>query len=616
MHRYLLQLAVPLGAAGLGAVDRYGDPLPKGALQRLGTLRLRFPGGIGDVCYLPDGRVAIALGPNIEIWDMAKGERQSSHRVAEASLTSVQSRRDGKVLLLGDSAGNLYEWDLQQAKRLRMVATGQRGLCAARYSPDETRVLATYSSPPTLKEWDLATGRLLVTITGKMHSFEEGIYAANGKTAFVDGAAGSEAILAHYDLTTGALLHEWLKDYYAHSRSLVLSEDGQRLLCGSRHRATEWQIEGYKLLKEFTGHHGHAVVSVAYCRDPNQILTGSRDGSIRRWDRLKGEVLAHWFPHSAYVTHIRVSPDGQWVLSYGRGTVAECRVTDGTPRLGWERHEQAVSAVAPLPNGRAASASGDATLRVWDVASGQCLKSIRQIDGGVYALAVSPDGARAAAGCKDGVIREFALEDGRLLRELKGHRGYIRSLVYTTSGAQLFSSADDGSVRIWERDRTEAVRVLEGHVGGVLTIALSPDGRSLLSGGRDGTVRHWDLATGKERRVLEGHRGWVEAVLFAGNVALSGARDCRILKWNLATGQLAGEMKCPAQVLALACTPDGKRVCAGDESGVITLWEVATGKMLGTHTGHLAAATALAIVADRRWLVSASADTTLLVWRL
>ena len=109
-------------------------------------------------------------------------------------------------------------------------------------------------------------------------------------------------MLAHYDLSNGRLVKEWFKDYSVYERCLAVSPDGSRLLVGSRHQATEWQLDGGKMLKSFRGHAGHAVIAVAYCRNPDQLLTGSRDGSIRRWDRLKARVLAQWWAHPEYVT--------------------------------------------------------------------------------------------------------------------------------------------------------------------------------------------------------------------------------------------------------------------------------------------------------------------------
>ena len=200
-------------------------------------------------------------------------------------------------------------------------------------------------------------------------------------------------------------------------------------------------------------------------------------------------MLLRWCPHEAYVTHIQVSPDGEWALSYGRGMVAETSLKDGKPRVAWDRHNGPVPAVAMLPSGAAAvSGSSDGTLRHWDLATGECLATIGGAKLGAYALAVSPDGARVTAGCKDSLVREFSLAEGKLLRELKGHRGYVLAASYTPDGERLLTSAGDGSVRVWEEEQTEPTAILKEHRGGVLSLAVSADGRRALTGGRDGAA--------------------------------------------------------------------------------------------------------------------------------
>jgi len=607
-------LAVPGTSA---AQDRLGDPLPDGALQRLGTTRMRS--GISDLCYLPDGRGVLAIGGRVEIWELAQGRLQTKHQVSKSSIVSVVVGKEGTALLLADSSGNVHEWDMASEEIRHSWSTKQSGLCRARYSPDEKRVLTTGAKPPTLKQWDLATAKELIAVTGTMHSFREGIYGPDGKTAIADGVNGSGPLLAHYDLSDGRLLKEWLNDYYTHARSLVLSADGKRLLVGSRHKATEWLLNGYKLLGTFTGHHGHAVVSITYCKDPNQILTGSRDGSIRRWNRAEGKVLLRWCPHARYVTHMAVSPDGKWVLSYGNGMVAETSLESGEPRIKWDRHDEAVQAVAFLPNGQnVVSGSSDGTLRVWNIRSGECPRTITGANLDAYAVAVSPDGSKVAAGCKDGVLREFNLTDGSLLRELKGHLGYVRSVAYTHDGARLLSSADDGSIRVWLPDKLEPIAVLQGHRGGVLAIAVPTDSRRLLSGGRDGTVRLWDLREAKLLATLEGHLSWVAAVTFSGDgkYALSTGHDSRLVRWNLDTGQIVTEVTHNRTDYALALGADGRRAySAGDNCG-IACWDITSGKLLKELKGHGRPVRGLTLSPDGKTAVTASDDTTLLVWKI
>ena len=622
-------LALAMTGAVEAATDLFGDPLPESAVQRLGSLRLRY-GGIGDLAYLPDGRAVIASGTSIDIWDMSVGEKLESHQVAPRGLTGIDISADGSTMLAADSAGNVYEWDFEAAEVTRGWNTGQRSLASVYYSTDESRALTCAGSPPTIKEWNLETGEELVSISSDLHTARQAIYGPGDLTAVIHGDAGSDPVVEQYDLSDGTLVRKFLKDYYTHKRSIALSPGGERLLVGSRTRATEWRmVPEHELLNTFSGHHGGAVTSVAYTPDPDELLTGSRDGSIRRWDRLQagGEVLNRWFPHSGHVYYSVISPDERWVMSYGGGNfVVECGLIDGEPRLDWARHELGVQAVAIAPDGRAISGAADATVRVWDALSGEQSLLIEGATQGAWAVAASPDGQRIAAGCKDGVVREFSASDGSLIRELHGHVGHIRAVEYMPQGVaddsapSLLSAAGDGTIRMWSRSGDEPLHVFEadlfaetGHRGGVLSMAVSKDGTRLLSGGRDGTIRLWDLQARAQQAVLRGHRGWVEAVTFAGSEAISASRDGTIRRWDLGSGEVLAQMDHGAAVFALAASEDGDTIFAGGSDSSISVW-TAGGESVGRMTGHSASINALALSSDDAHLVSASDDATLLVW--
>lgn len=630
---YLLALILTLawtitGPAG-AETDLLGDPLPEDAVQRLGSLRLRY-GGVGDLDYLPDGRAVVASGASIDIWDMSVGQKQATHRIASRGLTGIDVSDDGSTMLASDSGGSVYVWDLEAEKVINEWETGQGRLASVYYSTDETRALTCGTNPATISEWDLQTGEELVSTTSDLHSARQAIYGPDDRSVFIHGPAGSGSVVEQYDLSDGSLIRDFLQDYYTHTRSIALSPDGERLLVGSRTRATEWQlVPDFELLNTFRGHHGGAVTACAYTPNPDHLLTGSRDGSIRRWNRLPdgGEVQERWFAHSGHVNYILVSPDGDWVLSYGGGNfVVEYSLADGEPRLDWDRHELGVNCVVCTAEGRVISGSADGTVRVWNMLSGEQALLIDRVDPGAWSVDASPDGQRIAVGCKDGIIREFSATDGGLIREMEGHRGYIRDVAYLPDAVDdapcLLSCAGDGTIRMWGRSGNEPMDVFEadlhaedGHRGGVLSLAVSKDGSKLLSGGRDGTMRLWDLQQRTQKRIFRGHRGWVQAVAFAGDTgeALSASRDGTVRRWNLESGEVLAELDHGGRVMALACTDDGDTVFAGGTDNDISVW-TADGEQITRLTGHAATVNSLALSSENAHLVSASDDSTLLVW--
>lgn len=628
-------------------VDGLGDPLPEGAVQRLGTTRMTYPTGTVSFCYLPGDRALVANGPAFEVLDLACGTSLERSTINSNNIVALACDRTATRAAFVTREGDVVIWNLTEGRELRRWHSGQAMLSYVRISPDGERVLTTGQSPPTLKEWDLKSGHERIAIGGPRQSFflhvyhkaegataqdgttiptpvqfSMGIYGPDGATAFVGDCA--QTSLMHYDLRTGTLLHQWYPDAY--TRQLALSPDGERLLIGSRHRATEWAIDGYRFLNVFTGHHGHEATAVAYCRDPGQILTGSRDGSVRLWNRLDSTVKLRWVAHQRYVAAIAVSPDHHRCLSFGAGSLVESDLETGKPRLEWDRHRAPVLAVAWLPTKgieseekQLVSSSADGTIRLWNIANGGTVRQFPLPPQGLagQALAVTPDGRRLAVGGYAG-IWEFDLNTEGHVRELKGHRGWVRALAYTPDGQRLLSSADDGAILAWSPHAVEASARLEGHRGGVLALAISPEGTHALSGGRDGTVRPWDLWTQQPLKTCVGHEGWVEAVAFGADHrhVYSSGRDGRVLKWNMETATVSCEMNHGCWVHALACSRDGQTLCSAGTDGRIALWDAHSGRQRSCLSGHTHAVLAVAVSHDGQHMASASQDNTLLIWRL
>ena len=86
----MILMAGSLGSAEEKRLDSLGDPLPKDAVQRLGTLRMKT--SLRDLCYLPDGRAVSLAGSYVYVWDLAKGKVQERLKVSDGRVMSVVCR--------------------------------------------------------------------------------------------------------------------------------------------------------------------------------------------------------------------------------------------------------------------------------------------------------------------------------------------------------------------------------------------------------------------------------------------------------------------------------------------------------------------------------------------
>src|SRR5436305_1353716 len=105
------------------AVDQYGDPLPPGALARIGTSRLRHSSMVIGVCFAPDGKTLASCDwdNSVRLWDVATAKALAQFPNLGSSVASVHFSPDGKTLGAGTYGGTIFLWDVATRKELRQL---------------------------------------------------------------------------------------------------------------------------------------------------------------------------------------------------------------------------------------------------------------------------------------------------------------------------------------------------------------------------------------------------------------------------------------------------------------------------------------------------------------
>lgn len=195
-------------------------------------------------------------------------------------------------------------------------------------------------------------------------------------------------------------------------------------------------------------------------------------------------------------------------------------------------------------------------------------------------------------------------------KTFKGHSGYVSELCFNASGKFLASAAADQTVRVWDVEYRWEAKCLRGHQGIVSSVLFA--GEKIISGSWDYTVRSWDWQKGIEGDRLEERQSWIQSLALLDNkhrLATLGA-DQHIALWDLQTKTFLKSWHSNGSTLLHADGLSPVVVSANERE--IFLWQ--NDRVLSTFSGHFDQINALKISPDSKFMLSAGADNSLILW--
>ena len=651
---FALLTAQLLGETPEVDADPSGDLLPKGAIARMGSIRLRHATWLTAVEFSPnDQRIASAdSNRTIRIWDAKTG--RMLHEFPEQTGSKLAFSPDGKVL----ATSGFYErqvtlWDVASGERLRGLNQNARSLA---FTPDGAHLIAG-GRDGIVRMWLATTGQLAREFKGH----EGGLYAValspDGKMIASggggDGTSPRSNEVRLWNADSGeeiAQLQEDEGDLQGLKRwiyALDFSADGKTLAVASPYAVRIWDIERRKQLHRLEKCSYDAAFSpianqlvlpgefgiydpttgkqtvklggdvgvygcVAYSHDGKTIVSGNKQGLVQLWDAETGKEIVRRSGHSLGVRAVAFSPDGSVAASVSRhdGTLRLWGTASGKqlrkfdihwsgPDVWWSNEG---SDVFFPPYGReVATWTYEGTLRFWELASLEN-RTVDVAQQSVTGLTMSRDGNLVAVveyGGSRPKIALYELDGGTRLKAL-----------------ELFSKRSSSDA--W-----------------ISSMAISPDNKTLAIGVRpagepspdrttkERTIQFWDISEGEVTRRFRTDENAPGRIVFSpdGKLLASAATGSTPVQlWKVADGS-------QAQVIAekdvgrswydsspLAFSPDGKLLAAAGRDFQIVVWELATENEFRRFSGHMNAVTSLDFSPDGRTLLSGSEDATLLLW--
>ena len=242
-----------------------------------------------------------------------------------------------------------------------------------------------------------------------------------------------------------------------------------------------------------------------------------------------------------------------------------------------------------------ASGSFDNSIKIWNIESGECLNTLTGHTKAVYALQLLPDSS-LASGSDDQTIKIWNVNSGRCIRTLSGHTSFVYALQLLPNNT-LASASDDKTIRIWNHNSGECIRTLTGHSSGVFSLQ-SIGYNKLASGSWDSKIKIWNVTSGECVRTIHVYSlkfGPVYSLqLLANKTLASGSWGKRSLKlWNTKTGECIRTIDAQFYAIrSLALLADNK-LASGSNCKLIKIWNVHSGECIRTLAGHKASVTCL-----------------------
>jgi WD40 repeat protein len=610
-------------------LDLHGDPLPEGAIARLGTVRFQpRENDFSDdrfrfmtpraIALSPDGTVLASAardekpGVRIDFMDTSTGKSRRRLTLAKPG-GQIQFTPDGKSLVFGDWSGvTLIDALTGETSKSIKIAVGSDALalqdCFA-LCADSNLVAAqlrksAYDAPVGI--WDMTTGKEVAVLPGRGASCNGLVFGPDGKrlllwsvvpTSVSNGSgmsfdSNSKVALACIDVEQRKIVGETTLKTTQH---VALCPDGETVAVESAdHQAIH--------IRHLPTGAERCVIPLqlakfAFTPDGKTLFTIDEHGWGALWDAAKGEKIRDLDGALANKDFriIGIANDGK--------TIA---VLDG----GWQS--------AP-------------TVVVWNAATGQRVERPPSHEGAITCIAYAPGGKLLVSGSVDRTVRLWDAVTGKHVRKLADHTEEITAVAVSADGKLLASASKNGAVHISNLADGKAFADFFGPERGATALTFSLDGKTVFAGGHDPQVLAWHIAGARETtRLRTGDQGSVMALASGGALALVANGELRFFDetqehlhiWNPSNKvpltsmpirhEKGGSVRCDAATFSI----DGRMVASSQISeyqgirpsygaALLRVWERASGQPIRTLSPTIT--TLLAFSPNGRLLASGGA---------
>ena len=240
-------------------------------------------------------------------------------------------------------------------------------------------------------------------------------------------------------------------------------------------------------------------------------------------------------------------------------------------------HIDWIGRIAWSPDGKfLASPSFDNTIRIWDVATGECEVVLEQHESSVMSVTWSPDGQNLASGSADNTILIWHTSNWKQIKKLNKHKDGVLDVRWSPKKSKLASGSWDDTVQIWDTTIWKSIQTIQKK-GSVFFVSWSKDGLQLASGGSDKTIELRNMNSREDVSISLGEDFkqtiWDSTWFDNNQVIASAVGDNTIRLWNVKTAQQMSIIEGNTDpVICVDISHNNKLLASKSNKGDVYIW--------------------------------------------
>ncbi|OAD03391.1 hypothetical protein MUCCIDRAFT_171823 [Mucor lusitanicus CBS 277.49] len=264
---------------------------------------------------------------------------------------------------------------------------------------------------------------------------------------------------------------------------------GSLLVTGSYDgQARIWTQKGQ--LRFVMGHHRGPIFSLKWNMSGDLVLSGSADTTTIVWDPETGEMKQQFELHTLAILDVDWMDNTTFASCSSDKTIYVCKVGSTKPLKKWVGHEDEVNAVRWDPTGQyLASCSDDMTTKIWSMASDEPIQEIKGHNLQIYTLQWAPYTQKdtsssspriLATASFDATVRIWDALKGTCLHVLKNHSEAVYSISFSPDARLLASGSFDEVLNVWDAKDGSLKKTFKAD-GGIFEVHFNKTGDKLAA---------------------------------------------------------------------------------------------------------------------------------------